>query len=475
MSSVAGRGRSAAARWSCRASRPRPAPGRLGRAANSVACCGRGIEHVRAGVARRAQLGRRIARQAVGVGRCRRSAGAAAPSASSRAGPAATTATPATVVPQRRTAAASESRPPLSGRRTYNGRAWARWSSSTPQRRSAARAAPRRSSATTASPPALARRRSCSAAAASPAASTRSARCARSTCCRSTARSTSSTSTSARAPARSSPRWRANGVTPEEMMRVVNQQVPTAVQRHRPRHAAAPQPARVRAQGRCGCRCRAVGLARHARRPARRRSRLMDVVLGPRRGAAVGPLLGRGHRALPARGALRPRPHRRLPPARVRALPDRHRPRHLRAGRVRRRGLGRRADLHRRARVDARCRWSTSRSRSSDRELIDGGIVSTTNLDIAVEAGAKFVVVINPLVPFVNDFAEAHPDAARLARAARVATWASRRSATRRSSCSPTSACTSSRKQLGGALPGRRHRADRARAERRADVPDDRS
>ena len=38
------------------------------------------------------------------------------------------------------------------------------------------------------------------------------------------------------------------------------------------------------------------------------------------------------------------------------------------------------------------------------RELIDGGIVSTTNLDIAVEAGAKLVVVVNPLVPFVNDF-----------------------------------------------------------------------
>jgi NTE family protein len=40
-----------------------------------------------------------------------------------------------------------------------------------------------------------------------------------------------------------------------------------------------------------------------------------------------------------------------------------------------------------------------------DRELIDGGIVSTTNLDIAVEAGAKLVVVINPIVPFINDFA----------------------------------------------------------------------
>jgi NTE family protein len=44
--------------------------------------------------------------------------------------------------------------------------------------------------------------------------------------------------------------------------------------------------------------------------------------------------------------------------------------------------------------------------RVKDRELVDGGIVSTTNLDIAVEAGAKFVVVVNPLVPYVNDFSK---------------------------------------------------------------------
>jgi NTE family protein len=42
--------------------------------------------------------------------------------------------------------------------------------------------------------------------------------------------------------------------------------------------------------------------------------------------------------------------------------------------------------------------------RVKDRELVDGGIASTTNVDIAVEAGAKFVVVVNPLVPYVNDF-----------------------------------------------------------------------
>jgi NTE family protein len=41
-----------------------------------------------------------------------------------------------------------------------------------------------------------------------------------------------------------------------------------------------------------------------------------------------------------------------------------------------------------------------------ERELVDGGLVSTTNLDVAVEAGAKLIVVINPIVPFVNDFSE---------------------------------------------------------------------
>jgi predicted acylesterase/phospholipase RssA len=44
-----------------------------------------------------------------------------------------------------------------------------------------------------------------------------------------------------------------------------------------------------------------------------------------------------------------------------------------------------------------------------DRELVDGGIVSTTNIDIAVEAGAKFIVVVNPLVPYVNDFEKQIP------------------------------------------------------------------
>ena len=43
------------------------------------------------------------------------------------------------------------------------------------------------------------------------------------------------------------------------------------------------------------------------------------------------------------------------------------------------------------------------------RHLIDGGIRSTTNVDIAVEHGAKFVIVVNPLVPYVNDFQKLIP------------------------------------------------------------------
>ncbi len=38
------------------------------------------------------------------------------------------------------------------------------------------------------------------------------------------------------------------------------------------------------------------------------------------------------------------------------------------------------------------------------RHLMDGGIASTTNVDVAVDAGAKFIIVVNPLVPYVNDF-----------------------------------------------------------------------
>ena len=47
--------------------------------------------------------------------------------------------------------------------------------------------------------------------------------------------------------------------------------------------------------------------------------------------------------------------------------------------------------------------------RIGDHEYVDGGLVSTTNLDIAVEAGAKLIVVVNPLVPYTNDLSKQIP------------------------------------------------------------------
>ena len=47
--------------------------------------------------------------------------------------------------------------------------------------------------------------------------------------------------------------------------------------------------------------------------------------------------------------------------------------------------------------------------RIGDRELVDGGLISTTNLDLAVEAGARLVIVVNPLVPYVNEARRANP------------------------------------------------------------------
>lgn len=47
--------------------------------------------------------------------------------------------------------------------------------------------------------------------------------------------------------------------------------------------------------------------------------------------------------------------------------------------------------------------------RIDGREFIDGGIRSTTNIDVAVEHGAKFIVVVNPVVPYVNDFQKRIP------------------------------------------------------------------
>jgi NTE family protein len=94
--------------------------------------------------------------------------------------------------------------------------------------------------------------------------------------------------------------------------------------------------------------------------------------------------------------------------------------------------------------------------RVKDRELIDGGMVSTTNLDIAIQAGAKLVIVINPIVPFVNDFS------------GQVRTLRGMR---------PRRVSDMGFPQIGYqafklVAHQRLHELDRARADRRTDVPD---
>ena len=103
------------------------------------------------------------------------------------------------------------------------------------------------------------------------------------------------------------------------------------------------------------------------------------------------------------------------------------------------------------------------------RQLVDGGIRSTTNVDIAVEKGAKFIVVVNPLVPYVNDFKETIPTMFGT-RVRRVSDMGMPAIANQTFRLIAHAAPAPGGRAVAGELPGRRHRPDRARAERRADV-----
>lgn len=49
-----------------------------------------------------------------------------------------------------------------------------------------------------------------------------------------------------------------------------------------------------------------------------------------------------------------------------------------------------------------------------DRQFVDGGLRSTTNIDIAIAHGAKLIVVINPLVPYMHNIRHMLPTATGL-------------------------------------------------------------
>ena len=156
----------------------------------------------------------------------------------------------------------------------------------------------------------------------------------------------------------------ANGVTPEEMMRVIVQRGADAVPGRPDRLAAEAQLRRVPHQGADAA---AAAGPRWSGTLARDLGQLsaVDVAVGARRGAAVGAVLrARASSATCARSSPTPSrtdDFRLLGP---RALPRGHRSRHLRADRARRARAGTTSRSPGRSAPPARCRCSTSRSRS---------------------------------------------------------------------------------------------------------------
>ena len=142
----------------------------------------------------------------------------------------------------------------------------------------------------------------------------------------------------------------ANGVTPEQMMRVVNDQPPRPFPDINLDMLLRPNYREYAAK--------AIKLPWHLLGVVRTLARdpgafsTVDLAVALADALPSGLYSGSGveeyvRTVLSSRG-----PHGRLPEAGPRALPRGHRPGHLRAHRARRRGLGRRADLRRRARVD---------------------------------------------------------------------------------------------------------------------------
>ena len=135
----------------------------------------------------------------------------------------------------------------------------------------------------------------------------------------------------------------ANGDHPRRDDAGAQQAGPLRARGPRPRQGAQAQLPRLPRRRRRCCPCARWSCC--ARWPGSASSRRSTSASGWPRRCRPASTPGRGIADYVERRARRRRPRQRLPPARPRALPDRDRPRHLRADRLRRGGLGRRADL----------------------------------------------------------------------------------------------------------------------------------
>ena len=234
----------------------------------------------------------------------------------------------------------------------------------------------------------------------------------------------------------------ANGVTPEQMMRVVNDQVPHAVPRHQPGHAAAPELPRVHRQGRPAA---AAPAGRRCARSAAAcgRSRTVDLAIALADALPSGLYSGSGVEEYVRTVLVGPGPHRRLP-----------------------------------ASSSAELYLAATDLDTCERIVLGAEGWDDVPISPAVRASAALPMVYEPVerartaswstagssppptstsrsrrarsssssstrsCPYVNDFTKEIPTLFGTRRCAASRTWASRRSPTRRSSCSPTSACT---------------------------------
>ena len=243
----------------------------------------------------------------------------------------------------------------------------------------------------------------------------------------------------------------ANGVTPEQMMRVVNNQTPTPFRDINLDMLLRPNYREFVRKG-VQLPLQLAGLARVLGRNLGR-SRTVDLAIALAEALPSGLYTGSGIEGYVRTVLADPGPHRRLPAARDRAVPGRDRPRHLRAHRARRRGLGRRPDLARRARLGGaadglQARRGQGPRAGRRRHRLDHEPRHRGRGRRGVHRrGQPARAVRQRLLARRSRRCSARAPAA-------CRTWASRRSPTRRSSCSPTSACTRWRARWKERYPG---------------------
>lgn len=193
----------------------------------------------------------------------------------------------------------------------------------------------------------------------------------------------------------------ANGITPEEMMRVLNKALPSPIADPKLRHLLSPN-YRAWAGTLAVLPLKAFGTLRHLARNIGEVS-MVDVAMGIAEGLPTGVYNNRGldrymEEALSDEG--RSNDFRELDPELLLTATDVDTCERLVLGQ------GEWADVPIAKAVAASTALPVVYEpvEMRGRHLMDGGIASTTNVDVAVEAGAKFIIVVNPLVPYVNDF-----------------------------------------------------------------------